>query len=98
MPRLSPDRPACFIQNTFEADLYEKVRLHFVRLRELLDQAKPGRERSIVITKLDEAEGWLVHALTPPSGPTAEALDPMKLRQHWPSRATATSTSRSRTS
>jgi len=39
------------------------------RMRELLDEFEPSRERSIAATKLDECEMWLARCK-----PTAEAL------------------------
>lgn len=32
---------------------------HFDRVREMLDEYEPSRERSLVATKIDEAELWL---------------------------------------
>ena len=32
---------------------------HFARMRELLDEHEPSRERSLAATKLDECEMWL---------------------------------------
>lgn len=32
---------------------------HFARMRELLDEFEPSRERSLAATKLDECELWL---------------------------------------
>lgn len=32
---------------------------HFDRMRELLDEYEPSRERSLAATKIDEAELWL---------------------------------------
>lgn len=42
---------------------------HFARMRELLEEYEPSRERSLVATKLDEAELWLTRCT-----PTQEAL------------------------
>lgn len=43
---------------------------HFARMRELLDEFEPSRERSLAATKIDEAEMWLEKAK-----PTEEALN-----------------------
>ncbi len=32
---------------------------HFARMREMLDEYEPSRERSIAFTKLEECEMWL---------------------------------------
>lgn len=32
---------------------------HFQRMRDLLEEFKPSRERSLAATKIDEAELWL---------------------------------------
>ena len=32
---------------------------HFTRMRDLIEEHKPGRERSLATTKLDECEMWL---------------------------------------
>jgi hypothetical protein len=32
---------------------------HFTRMRELLEEFEPSRERSLAATKLDECEMWL---------------------------------------
>jgi len=32
---------------------------HFARMRELLDEFEPSRERSLAATKLDECQMWL---------------------------------------
>jgi hypothetical protein len=42
---------------------------HFKRMRELLDEHEPSRERSLAATKLDECEMWLDKCVI-----TAEAL------------------------
>lgn len=42
----------------------------FDRMRDLLEEYKPSRERSLVQTKLDEAELWLTKCLR-----TEEALN-----------------------
>lgn len=42
---------------------------NFARMRELLDEFEPSRERSLAATKLDECELWLTRCQ-----PTAEAL------------------------
>lgn len=42
---------------------------HFARMRELLDEYEPSREKSLAATKLDECEMWLAKAK-----PTQEAL------------------------
>ena len=42
---------------------------HFARMRELIEEYKPSRERSLVATKIDEAELWLTRCT-----PTDEAL------------------------
>jgi len=42
---------------------------HFTRMRELLDEYQPSRERSLAATKLDECELWLTKCM-----PTDEAL------------------------
>jgi hypothetical protein len=42
---------------------------HINRTRELLDEFRPSRERSLAATKLDEFEMWLARC-----EPTAEAL------------------------
>lgn len=42
---------------------------HFARMRELLEEFAPSRERSLAATKLDECELWLARCQ-----PTAEAL------------------------
>jgi hypothetical protein len=42
---------------------------HFARMRELLDEHQPSRERSLAATKLDECEMWLGRC-----APTQEAL------------------------
>lgn len=42
---------------------------HFQRMRDLLEEYKPSRERSLVQTKLDEAELWLTKCVA-----TDEAL------------------------
>ncbi len=34
---------------------------HFARMRELLDEYEPSRERSLAATKLDECEMWLAN-------------------------------------
>lgn len=41
---------------------------HFARMRELLDEFEPSRERSLAATKLEECELWLARCK-----PTAEA-------------------------
>ena len=41
---------------------------HFARMRELLDEHEPSRERSRAATKLDECEMWLARCQ-----PTEEA-------------------------
>jgi hypothetical protein len=41
---------------------------HFSRMRDLLDEYKPSRERSLAATKIDEAEMWLAKC-----EPTVEA-------------------------
>ena len=41
---------------------------HFTRMRELLEEHKPSRERSLAATKLDECEMWLARC-----EPTEEA-------------------------
>jgi hypothetical protein len=33
---------------------------HFGRMRELIEEYKPSRERSLAVTKLDECEMWLL--------------------------------------
>lgn len=43
---------------------------HFARMRELLDEYEPSRERSLAATKLDECELWLTRCK-----PTREALE-----------------------
>ncbi len=43
---------------------------HFTQMRALLDEHKPGRERSLAATKLDECEMWLAKC-----EPTDEARD-----------------------
>lgn len=43
---------------------------HFSRMRELLDEFGPSRERSLAATKLDECEMWLARCTR-----TAEALE-----------------------
>lgn len=43
---------------------------HFARVRDLLDEYQPSRERSLAATKLDEAEMWLAKCT-----PTAEAAN-----------------------
>ena len=42
---------------------------HFARMRELLEEFEPSRERSLAATKLDECQMWLDRCR-----PTAEAL------------------------
>lgn len=42
---------------------------HFARMRALLEEFEPSRERSLAATKLDEAEMWLARCT-----PTQEAL------------------------
>lgn len=42
---------------------------HLARMREVLEEFQPGRERSLAATKLDECEMWLARCT-----PTAEAL------------------------
>jgi hypothetical protein len=42
---------------------------NFARMRELLGEYEPSRERSLAATKLDEAELWLTRC-----APTKEAL------------------------
>jgi hypothetical protein len=42
---------------------------HFRKMRELLDEFEPSRERSLAATKLDECEMWLARC-----EPTTEAL------------------------
>lgn len=42
---------------------------HFARMRELLEEFEPSRERSLAATKLDECEMWLARCK-----PTSEAL------------------------
>jgi hypothetical protein len=42
---------------------------HLARMRDLLDEYEPSRERSLAATKLDECEMWLARCT-----PTAEAL------------------------
>jgi hypothetical protein len=41
---------------------------HFARMRELLSEYEPSREKSLAATKLDECEMWLARAT-----PTEEA-------------------------
>ena len=41
---------------------------HFARMRELIEEYEPSRERSLVATKIDEAELWLTRCQ-----PTEEA-------------------------
>jgi hypothetical protein len=43
---------------------------HFERVREMLNEYKPSHERSLVLTKIDEAELWLTKC-----EPTEEALN-----------------------
>jgi hypothetical protein len=43
---------------------------HFRRMRELLEEFEPSRERSLAQTKLDEAELWLTRC-----EPTREAIE-----------------------
>jgi hypothetical protein len=43
---------------------------HFSRARDMSEEYKPSRERSLVQTKLDEAELWLTKC-----EPTEEALN-----------------------
>ena len=43
---------------------------HIARMRELLDEYEPSREKSLAATKLDECEMWLARAT-----PTQEALN-----------------------
>ena len=43
---------------------------HVARVRELLDEYEPSRERSLAATKLDEFELWLTRCQ-----PTQEALN-----------------------
>lgn len=43
---------------------------HFSRMRDLLDEYEPSREKSLAVTKLDEAEMWLAKCK-----PTAEAAN-----------------------
>ena len=43
---------------------------YFSRMKELLNEYEPSRERSLVQTKLDEAELWLTKCK-----PTKEALE-----------------------
>ncbi len=45
-------------------------RYHVARMRELLEEFEPSRERSLAVTKLDECEMWLARCK-----PTQEALD-----------------------
>jgi hypothetical protein len=42
---------------------------HFQRMRDLIEEFEPSRERSLATTKLDEAEMWLARCK-----PTAVAL------------------------
>jgi hypothetical protein len=42
---------------------------HIARMRELLEEYQPSRERSVAATKLDECEMWLARC-----EPTEEAL------------------------
>ena len=42
---------------------------HLARMRELLDEYEPSRERSLAATKLDECEMWLARCT-----PAREAL------------------------
>jgi hypothetical protein len=42
---------------------------HFARMREMLDEYEPSRERSIAFTRLEECEMWLDKCT-----PTQEAL------------------------
>ena len=42
---------------------------HVGRMRELIEEHEPSRERSLAATKLDECEMWLARCT-----PTAEAL------------------------
>jgi hypothetical protein len=35
---------------------------HFARMRDLLDEYEPSREKSLAATKLDECEMWLAKA------------------------------------
>lgn len=42
---------------------------HFARMRELLEEYEPSRERSLAATKLDECEMWLERCT-----PTGEAI------------------------
>jgi hypothetical protein len=41
---------------------------HFAKMRELIEEHQPSRERSLVATKIDEAELWLTRCT-----PTEEA-------------------------
>lgn len=43
---------------------------HFARMRELLEEYQPSRERSLALTKLDECGMWLTRCV-----PTTEALE-----------------------
>ena len=42
----------------------------FTKMREIVDDYEPSRERSMVLTKLDEAELWLTRCV-----PTKEARE-----------------------
>jgi len=44
-------------------------RYYFDRMRDLIEEYEPSRERSLVATKIDEAELWLTRCK-----PTKEAL------------------------
>jgi hypothetical protein len=43
---------------------------HFSRMRDLLDEYQPSRERSLAATRIDEAEMWLARC-----EPTTEAAN-----------------------
>ena len=51
----------------------------FARMRELLDEFEPSRERSLAVTKLDECELWLSRCQ-----PTQDALQRDQAAPHDP--------------
>lgn len=45
---------------------------HFSRMRDLLDEYEPSRERSLAATKIDEAELWLTKCK--PTGASSQSV------------------------
>jgi hypothetical protein len=56
----------------------------FARMRELLDEYKPSRERSLAATKLDECELWLTRCQPAEEARARDMTAPAPAATEWP--------------